>query len=448
MSLNRFMIAAPASGSGKTLVTCGILQALVNRKLKVASFKCGPDYIDPMFHARVIGTKSRNMDCFFCDDDTLRYLFTRTAESSDISVIEGVMGFYDGMRAASTDGSSYDVSQKLKAPVILLVNCRGASVSCIPVIKGFKEFRENNIKGVILNSMSPHVFAEVKPAIEKELGLKVIGYVPKLKDINLESRHLGLVLPDEVASLKEDLNRLAGILEETLDFDALLEIAAGAPEISGKAPEHGVLDKKVRIGLASDDTFCFTYEDNIALLEECGAEIVPFSPMHDSKLPDGIQGIILSGGYPELHGEILESNKSMLADIREKIAGGLPCLAECGGFMYLHERMEDSEGKMRSLVGAVKGEVRNTGKLARFGYVTLTAEGDSILPPGGVRGHEFHYWDSTNCGESWKAVKTSGKEYRCGHEEGALVAGYPHLYYYSNPEVAYRFLLKCSRYGN
>jgi cobyrinic acid a,c-diamide synthase len=279
MSLNRFMIAAPASGSGKTLVTCGILQALVNRKLKVASFKCGPDYIDPMFHARVIGTKSRNMDCFFCDDETLRYLFTRTAESSDISVIEGVMGFYDGMRAASTDGSSYDVSQKLKAPVILLVNCRGASVSCIPVIKGFKEFRENNIKGVILNSMSPHVFAEVKPAIEKELGLKVIGYVPKLKDINLESRHLGLVLPDEVASLKEDLNRLAGILEETLDFDALLEIAAGAPEISGKAPEHGVLDKKVRIGLASDDTFCFTYEDNIALLEECGAEIVPFSPI-------------------------------------------------------------------------------------------------------------------------------------------------------------------------
>ena len=296
MSQNRFMIAAPTSGSGKTLVTCGILQALVNRKLKVASFKCGPDYIDPMFHARVIGTKSRNLDCFFCDDETLKYLYARNAESSDISVIEGVMGFYDGMCAASTDGSSYDVSQKLKTPVILLVNCKGASVSCIPVVKGFKEFTENNIKGVILNNMSPHVFAEIKPAIERDLGLKVIGYVPKLKDINLESRHLGLVLPDEVASLKEDLNKLAGILEETLDFDVLLEIAAGAPEIGGKAPAHSVLDSKVKIGLAVDDTFCFTYEDNIELLKECGADIVPFSPMHDPKLPEGIHGMILSGG--------------------------------------------------------------------------------------------------------------------------------------------------------
>ena len=158
MSQARFMIAAPASGSGKTLITCGILQALVNRKMNVSSFKCGPDYIDPMFHARVIGTMSRNMDCFFCDDDTLRYLFCRTAEPNDISVIEGVMGFYDGMKAASTDGSSYDVSNKLEAPVILLVNCRGASVSCVPVVKGFAEFRPNNIKGVILNNMSPRVF--------------------------------------------------------------------------------------------------------------------------------------------------------------------------------------------------------------------------------------------------------------------------------------------------
>ena len=212
MSTARFMIAAPASGSGKTLVTCGILQALVNRKLKVSSFKCGPDYIDPMFHARVIGTKSRNMDSYFCDDETLRYLFRRSAESSDISVIEGVMGFYDGRSATDTDGSSYGVSEKLGAPVVLLVNCRGTSVSCIPVIKGFKEFRPNNIKGVILNSMSPHVYEQLKPEIESETGLKVIGYVPKLKDINLESRHLGLVLPDEVVSLREDLNRIAGIM--------------------------------------------------------------------------------------------------------------------------------------------------------------------------------------------------------------------------------------------
>lgn len=447
MSLPRFMIAAPASGSGKTLVTCGILQALVNRGLKVSSFKCGPDYIDPMFHARVIGTKARNMDSFFCEDDTLKYLFCRTAESSDISVIEGVMGFYDGMRAASTEGSSYAVSNKLGAPVVLLVNCKGASISCIPVVKGFKEYRENNIKGVILNNMSSSVYTEVKKQIEEDIGVKVIGYVPKLKDISLESRHLGLVLPDEIATLKDNLNRLADILEDTLDMDGLIELANSAPEISGKKPEVKSLENKVKIAFADDDAFCFTYEDNIALLEECGAEIVRFSPIRDSKLPEGISGVIFSGGYPELHAEELAANTSMLEDIRNKVGNGLPCLAECGGFMYLHEELADSEGVVRKMAGVIRGEVHNTGKLARFGYIRLSSEDPGSILGSGAKGHEFHYWDSSNCGDSWKAVKTSGKEYLCYHEEGNLVAGYPHLYYYSNPEVPYRFLLKCRDYS-
>lgn len=441
------MIAAPASGSGKTLVTCGILQALVNRGLKVSSFKCGPDYIDPMFHSKVIGTRSRNLDSYFCDDDTLRYLFCRSAEQSDISVIEGVMGFYDGIRATATEGSSYDVSRKLDAPVVLLVNCKGASVSCMPVIKGFKEFRENNIRGVILNNMSPGVFENIRCSIESELGLKVIGYVPKIKDINLESRHLGLVLPEEIMSLREDLCRLASVLEDTLDIDALISLANEAQEISGIAPKHGILGKKVRIGIAEDEAFCFTYEDNLSLLEECGADLVPFSPMRDQTLPEGICGMIFSGGYPELHGETLSSNVPIMKEIREKILNGMPCMAECGGFMYLHERMECSDGVTRAMVGAIKGEVHNTGKLTRFGYVTLTSEDPNSVLGSGCKGHEFHYWDSSNCGTSWKAVKTSGKEYRCGHEDGSLVAGYPHLYYYSNPDVAYRFLSRCSAYG-
>ncbi len=440
------MIAAPASGSGKTLVTCGILQALVNRGLKVSSFKCGPDYIDPMFHSKVIGTRSRNLDSFFCDDDTLRYLFCRSAEPSDISVIEGVMGFYDGIRAAATEGSSHEISRKLDAPVVLLVNCKGTSVSCVPVIKGFKEFRENNICGVILNNMGPTVFEEVKKLIESELGLKVIGYVPKLKDINLESRHLGLVLPEEVETLREDLCKLASILEDTLDIDALVDLAGTAPDLKGVPPEHGVLKEKVKIGIAEDDAFCFTYEDNLALLEECGAELVSFSPVKDPTLPDGICGVIFSGGYPELHGDALASNTTMLNDIKKKISEGMPCMAECGGFMYLHKKMECSDGVVRDMVGVIDGEVHNTGKLTRFGYVTLTSDNkDSILGTG-CKGHEFHYWDSSDCGASWKAVKTSGKEYRCGHEDGTLVAGYPHLYYYSNPDVAYRFVFRCAEY--
>ena len=443
MSLPRFLIAAPASGSGKTLITCGILQALVNRGLKVASFKCGPDYIDPMFHSRVIGTRSKNLDAYFVGEDTLRYLFARTAEENDISVIEGVMGYYDGTTIAGTEASSCDVSLKLKAPTVLLINSRGASISTLATLKGFCTFRENNIKGVIFNQMSEKVFEMLRPEVEA-MGLKAIGYVPKVSHLVLESRHLGLVLPSEIAELKDKLNQLAEILEKSLDIDMLLEMASSAPDLEYSAPEVRRIDRTVRIGVAADETFCFTYEDNIELLRRCGAEIVEFSPMSDPKLPD-VDGIVLSGGYPELHADALESNTSMLQDIRSKVKAGLPCIAECGGFMYLHERMEDSDGRMRNMCGVIPGEVRNTGKLSRFGYITLNPTKDDGMMPSDitVKGHEFHYWDSDNCGDDWNARKTNGKEYRCIHDTGTMLAGYPHLYYYSNPEVAYHFLMKC-----
>ena len=447
MTLPRFMIAAPASGSGKTLVTCGVLQALVNRGLKVASFKCGPDYIDPMFHSRVIGARSKNLDAFFVGEDTLRYLFGRTAETCDISVVEGVMGFYDGISILSSEASSYDVSQKLDIPVILLLNCRGASMSVLPMLKGFLEFRPNNIKGVIFNNMSQRVYETLAPAA-REMGVEPIGYVPKVSDLVLESRHLGLVLPSEIEELKDKLNRLAEVLEGTLDMDLLIRIASQAPNMEYSAPEVRRIDGNVRIGLAADETFCFTYEDNVELLERCGAEIVRFSPMEDERLPD-VDGIVLSGGYPELHSAELESNTTMLTDIRQRIAEGMPCIAECGGFMYLHDRMEGSDGKMHGMCGVIPGEVRNTGKLTRFGYATFSPlKGDGVTQGEiSVKGHEFHYWDSDNCGSDWKAVKTGGREYTCMHDTGRMLAGYPHLYYYSNPEFATRFLERCLEYN-
>ena len=446
MRLPRFMIAAPASGSGKTLVTCGILQALVNRGLRVASFKCGPDYIDPMFHSRVIGARSKNLDAYFVGEDTLRYLFGRTAETCDISVVEGVMGFYDGMGITDSSASSHDVSQKLDIPVVLLLNCRGASLSVVPMLKGFLEFRPNNIKGVIFNNMSQRVYEEIAP-LAREMGVEPVGYVPKVSDLVLESRHLGLVLPSEIEELKDKLNRLAEVLEGTLDIDLLMSIAGSAPEMEYSAPEVRRIDGTVRIGLAADETFCFTYEDNIELLERCGAEIVRFSPMTDQRLPD-VDGIVLSGGYPELHSAELESNASMLDDIKEKVAGGMPCIAECGGFMYLHDEMEGSDGNMHRMCGVIHGSVRNTGRLTRFGYATFTPLRDDGLTGEGlsIKGHEFHYWDSDNCGSDWKAVKANGREYECIHDTGTMVAGYPHLYYYSNPEFATRFLERCLEY--
>ena len=439
MSCPRVIIGAQSSGSGKTTVTCGILQALVNRGMKVASFKCGPDYIDPMFHSNVIGARSKNLDPFFVDDDTLRYLFKRTAEEHDISVIEGVMGFYDGNAIGSTESSTCDVSLKLSAPAILLVDAHGAAASALATLKGFLEFGRNNIKGVIFNRMSENVFKTVGPMAEK-MGVKAIGYVPKLKDITLESRHLGLVMPSEIADLKDMLKRLADILEETLDLDALIDLANTAPDIECNEPVIERTGEGLRIGLAKDETFCFTYEDNIELFRRAGAEIVEFSPMHDRELPD-VDMIVLSGGYPELYGEALESNTAMRDAIRDAVANGMYCLAECGGFMYLHDTMEDSDGVMRKMCEVIHGSVTNRHKLTRFGYVTLHTKTCNT----DVRGHEFHHWDSDNCGTDWTAVKTSGKTYECMHDNGTLIAGYPHLYYYSNPKFLTGLLKKIPR---
>ena len=446
-TMPRIMLAAASSGSGKTLITCGILQALVNRKLNVTSFKCGPDYIDLMFHSRVIGTRSRNMDTFFTTEDVTKYLFARTAKDSDISVVEGVMGFYDGLGGKEMKGSSYDVSCRLDIPVVLIVDCKGTAVSSVPVVKGFKEFHGQNIKGVILNNMSENIYNDVREMIEDEVDIKVIGYVPNVKELVLESRHLGLVLPNEIVSLKEKLNSLADVLERTLDIDSMIRIAKKVPKMVCEEPEIKTITKNVRIGVAKDDAFCFIYEDNIELLKRIGAEIVYFSPMNDKKLPNRINGIILPGGYPELHAEALSANKGMLKDIKEKVSSGLPCMAECGGFMYLHEEMENANGNVTKMAGVIKGRSYNTKRLSRFGYISVKAKNSPILGNEEIKGHEFHYWDSTDPGNDCVATKPSnGSDYDCMHCTGNLAAGYPHLYYYSNPDVPYNFMKLCSEF--
>ena len=452
MRTPRILLTAPASGSGKTLITCGILQALVNRGLKVASFKCGPDYIDPMFHGRVIGTKSRNLDTFFTDADTTRYLFAKNASDCDVAVAEGVMGYYDGLGGVCTEGSTYEVACTLNMPVVLIVGCKGASLSILAMIKGFLEYRrDSHIKGVILNQISPMIYGQLKPLIEQELGIRVLGYVPKVAELALESRHLGLVLPGEIEALKEKLNRLAGVLEDSVDLDGLLEIAKESPQIPVKKPKipEERKRKKLRIGVAQDDAFCFTYLDNLELLEEMGAELVPFSPLQDKELPDRLSGIILSGGYPELHAKELSKNISMRESVRDAVKNGMPCIAECGGFLYLHRELEGSDGMYYPMAGVLDAKAFRTNKLGRFGYITLEAREDQLLGAAGikVRGHEFHYWDSDHCGESFHAKKPAGRrEWDCVCGNETMYAGFPHLFYYSNLQVPYEFLKKCREY--
>ena len=453
MKVPRILLAAGASGSGKTLITCGLLQVLVNRGLKTASFKCGPDYIDPMFHSRVIGTKSRNLDTFFTDKEITRYLLCKNAAGCEISVMEGVMGFYDGVAGTTTRASAYDLACVTDTPVILIVNSRGMSVSLAAYVKGFMEYRkDSHIEGVIFNQMSPMLYPRMKKLLEDELGVRVLGYVPKVEDCVIESRHLGLVLPDEIPELQANLQRLSEILEKTLDIDGIIQVAEGAPEIEAQEP---ILDfcvkKPLRIGVADDEAFCFFYEDNFRILEKMGAELVHFSPVRDQKLPCGLDGLLLYGGYPELNGRELENNTSMREDIKKALDAGMPCMAECGGFMYLHDEMEGMDGNIYHMAGVIPGKAYRTPRLNRFGYVTLTQEqtvlGADML--GEIPAHEFHYFDSENCGKAFLAKKPeSSRQWECIHGTETMLAGFPHLYYYGNPKVPEAFLRACMTYNS
>lgn len=407
MRIPRILLAAGASGSGKTLITCGLLQALVNRNLTVASFKCGPDYIDPMFHSRVIGAKSANLDTFFTSPEVTRYLLSENAANCEIAVMEGVMGYYDGVAGTTTQASAYDLASVTDTPVILIVNSKGMSVSLAAYIKGFAEYRkDSHIKGVILNQMSPMLYPRMKELLEKETGLSVLGYVPKVEDCVIESRHLGLVLPDEIPQLRERLQKLAKILEDTLEIDEILKLAADASEVQAAEPRISFhLEKTVRIGVAEDEAFCFYYKDNFRLLKSMGAELVTFSPMRDEHLPENLKGLILGGGYPELNARELEANVSMREDIHRALNDGMPCLAECGGFMYLHDEMEAMDGNSYHMAGVISGRAYRTQRLNRFGYVTLTQKKEvlGMNDMGGIPAHEFHYFDSENCGDDFDA---------------------------------------------
>lgn len=442
----RILLGAAASGSGKTLITCGLLQALKNRKLQVTSFKCGPDYIDPMFHSRVIGTKSRNLDSFFADEDTVRYLLEKNARDCEISVIEGVMGYYDGLAGISPKASAYDVAKITKTPAVLIVNAKGMSLSAAAFIKGFVEYQEDSqIRGVILNQVSSMMYPRLKQIIEEELSIKVYGYVPVVKDCVLESRHLGLVMPEEIVDLQQKLMELAEILEKSVDIDGLLELAEHAEELPvQESPVAYHTGRKIRIALAKDEAFCFFYQDNLELLEEMGAELLPFSPIHDKKLPEHIDGMLFHGGYPELYAKKLSENKEMLVAVCAAVQTGIPYMAECGGFMYLHQEMEDMAGHSWPMAGVIHGKSWRTPRLTRFGYITLedgTCFGEHV---GAIRAHEFHYFDSDRCGEAYTAKKPlSSRSWKCIHSDGQGMSGFPHMYYYSNLRVPEQFLRAC-----
>ena len=430
---NRIMIAAPSSGSGKTMITCALLGALVERKKKVKAFKCGPDYIDPMFHRKVQNVEAENLDLYLAGEEKAKSIFEEGSRNSEISVIEGVMGLYDGLGAIQLEASSYHAASLLDCPIILVVDAKGMGRSLIPLIRGFRDYDKNKlIKGLILNRMSLSFYKRIKEMLEQETGLELLGCFPENSEFQIKSRHLGLQLPSEIEEIREKLKNAAGQMEECVNIDRILELSESIPwqkrekTSSTKNDNLKNCGEKLTLAVARDEAFCFYYDANIREFQKRGIGICYFSPLKDKKLPKEADGLLLGGGYPELYLEKLSANKEMLQEVKEAIEGKMPSLAECGGFMYLCRKIDGKE-----MVGVIDGECIRKKRLVNFGYIQLQEKNSYFLPHGkSIRAHEFHYYDCSANGDSCIAQKPASDRTReCVHEGKEHFWGFPHLYY-------------------
>lgn len=483
--MNRILFAGLSSGSGKTAVTCACLRALQKKGISATSFKCGPDYIDPMFHQRVLGIPGENLDLFFADAKTLQRQIACYEQRCKIAVLEGVMGYYDGLGGVSDRDSTWDVACATNTPVILVVRPKGASLTIAAQVQGMLSFRKRNqLAGILLNGCSERMARLLAPMLEEQTGLPVVGFLPYVEDASFESRHLGLVTAQEVGALSEKVDRLADAFLQHVDLEQVLRIAATADSVgenteqkdntvtakgaekagapTDRAAASWAADvaeparqnrstavqfsipaaRRLRIGIAQDTAFCFYYEENKRALRQQGLELVEFSPMEDKKLPEGICGLYLGGGYPELHAGKLSENSGMRHAIFEAVRHGMPTIAECGGFLYLQKELEDADGQVWEMTGVLDGSGFRTNRLQRFGYAVMTAKENSMLFEKGesIPVHEFHYWDCTQNGTAFEMKKPVGNKTWEGSVAGSsLYAGFPHLYFLAEPRLAERF---------
>ena len=443
----QFLLAAPRSGSGKTTMTCALLMALKRRGCAPCAFKSGPDYIDPMFHRAVLGVESRNLDLFFSAPETVRTLYARGAAGHGAAVCEGAMGFYDGLGGVSDRASAWHLADTLGLPVLLVVEPKGQSLTLAAELNGLKNFRTpSHIAGILLNNCTARMHALLAPMLEEETGLPVLGFLPKLPEAVIGSRHLGLYTAAEVENLQQKLALLADAAEEHIDWPRLLALCEKEPPALPVQPETH--QARVRIAVAQDEAFCFIYAETLEAFRDAGAEVVFFSPLRDTALPENIGGLYLPGGYPELHARELSENTSLLREIKQKIESGLPTAAECGGFLYLGQSLTDAEGQSWPMAGVLPGEAKDAGRLVRFGYAALSADSDSMLFRAGESFpvHEFHHWDSTANGTALAAKKpVGGAEWRCGFVNEHFYAGFPHLYWAGTP-LPQRFAAAAENY--
>lgn len=444
MNAPRILIGGTGSGCGKTTVTLAVLRALQRRGVDLRAFKCGPDYIDPMFHTAVLGLPSRNLDLFLSDEPSCRAALARCIPEEGCGVIEGVMGYYDGVSGTTEQASACHLARATGTPSVLVIRPAGQSLSLAALARGFFDFAPNTLAGVILNGVRPGMYPFYRNILERA-GFRVFGYLPPVPEAEIGDRHLGLITAAEIEDLQRRLDLLADAAEDALDLDGLLALARTAPALEPPVPVAAE-PVPVHIAIARDRAFCFYYEDNLDILRALGAELVEFSPVSDAALPADIDGLYLGGGYPELYAAQLTANESMRRAVGEAVAAGLPTVAECGGFLYLHRALT-TDASTFPMVGALPVTAHMTNRLQNFGYVTLTAARDSMLCPAGgtMRAHEFHYLASDDAGDGFTAVKPNGKQWPCAFVSDTLYAGYPHLHWGADASAARRFVQACAR---
>lgn len=472
MPVPRLVIAGAGSGAGKTTVAVGLMAALARRGLGVAAFKAGPDYIDPGWHRLATGHPSRNLDPWLLPEATVRGLFLRAATGADVALIEGVMGLFDGRGAADDSGGTAHLARLLQAPVLLVVDAGGMGRSAAAVVRGFRDFDPRvRVAGVVLNRVGSEGHARlVREAVEGASGLPVVGCLGRDEGIALPERHLGLVPPGEAGGdggAAGAVDRLARRVARDVDLDAVLALAASAPDLEAPAagpawegvppPERaGGGGSRVRLGLALDEAFHFYYRDALDLLEDSGAELVPWSPLREPRLPQGLDGLFLGGGFPEVFAERLAANRGLLREIRGAAADGMPVYAECGGLLLLCRSLVDADGREHALAGVIPARAVMNGRLAGFGYKEAEALGDTLLLAAGerVRGHEFHYasleWDAPDPASRPHAYRLRRHPDDAGRPEGwadgNVLASFLHLHFCARPDLARRLVDRCAAY--
>ncbi|WP_027409796.1 cobyrinate a,c-diamide synthase [Anoxybacteroides tepidamans] len=447
--MRRIVIAGTGSGVGKTTVTIGIMAALKKKGYTVQGFKCGPDYIDPTYHTAVTGRPSRNLDSWMGGKDIVKAICQKGCEGADIAVIEGVMGFFDGKQATSIEGSTAEISILTQSPVLLVVDCSGMARSAAAVVRGFQLLDERvRIVGVIANRVgSEGHFRLVKAAIEQECGIPVIGFLQKHEDLHIPERHLGLVPSIERGELDRFFAQLGERIARTVDLDALLQLAE-APDLEiGHSFLSVDTTHHVRIAIAKDAAFHFYYQENLELLEAYGAELRFFSPLAGDTVPEDVDGLYIGGGFPEEFAEQLSKQEHVKKSVRQAINNGLPTLAECGGFMFLSEGIETTDGGFYEMVGVIPGKVRMHPKLAALGYREVWGDNFLLSKELVAKGHEFHYSTFTRLDEGNFAYETKGLRgtKKDGYMKDNLVAGYVHFYFPSCSEMVKNWLAECER---